>query len=142
MEYTVTKLMNDIPKLWKGPHGDVYYHSVTVAEHDKPLSVGKKEANSVKVGDTIWGDIIETDYLEDKFKPSPPPEKPEDSTVTSKPDRYLRDVTAIPLDVYRVRANIDGLPTNETERQIFFENIKADADELLRLIENVRKDNS
>lgn len=74
MEYKVVRLMNDNPKEWKGPHGVIYYHSVEVEGHDKPLSVGKKEANSIKVGDTIYGDITATDYIEDKFKASPRPE--------------------------------------------------------------------
>jgi hypothetical protein len=145
-EYTVISLMNDKPKLWKGPHGDVWYHGVNVEGWDKPISVGKKEANSIKVGDTIYGDIIETDYIEDKFKPSQKPDEPSEPSgsvvihSTPKADnRYLRDVTAIPLDVYRVRANIDGLPSNETERAVFFENVMADANELLALIDKVRE---
>lgn len=101
-------------------------------------------------GVRVWGHIEESKsgksmrFKKDKDAPgiggsSTPAE--ESQVAISKPDnRYLRDVTAIPLDVYRVRANIDGLPANKTERQIFFENIKEDADALLELIEIVRDD--
>lgn len=51
---------------------------------------------------------------------------------------FLKDASTIPLDVYKTRAHINGLPTNETERTLFFQNVMADSDELLKLIENVR----
>lgn len=144
MEYTITSLMNDTPKLWKGPYGDVYYHTVFVGGWGKPISVGKKVAGSVKVGDVLFGEINETDGPEDKFKAMQRPEgstASESSVVAPKSDnKFLKDVSSLPLDVYRVRANINGLPTNETERAVFFENVKEDADELLRLIEEVRSD--
>lgn len=59
---------------------------------------------------------------------------------SSSSNAYLKDATTLPLDVYRVRANIDGLPTNDEERAVFFENVMSDADELLSLIEKVRSD--
>lgn len=73
-EYKVNSLMKDEPKKWESKFGTVWYHSVIVEGHPKPISVGKKEPNSIKAGDTLYGDIIETDYLEDKFKPSAPPQ--------------------------------------------------------------------
>lgn len=108
-----------------------------------------------ETGVKVWGHIEESKsgkslrFKKDKDVPiqgsvndeeSPNYVAPEFRDKTKPDNRYLRDVTAIPLDVYRVRANIDGLPANDSERQIFFENIKADADELLALIEKVRED--
>lgn len=100
-------------------------------------------------GVKVWGHIEESKSGKSmRFKKDKEPEMAAASSsgaqtnivMPAKADnRYLRDVTAIPLDVYRVRANIDGLPSNETERQVFFENIKADADELLALIDKVRE---
>lgn len=77
-EYKVKQIMAGEPREWKGPHGVVWYIEVMVEGHEKPLSVGKKDPNSLKVGDTIYGDIVETDYITDKFTPSAPPQgKPE-----------------------------------------------------------------
>lgn len=99
-------------------------------------------------GERVWGHIEESKsgkslrFKKDKDAPVSNEAQPGGAGTALAPkadNRYLKDVSSIPLDVYRVRANINGLPTNETERQAFFENVKEDADALLELIDQVRK---
>lgn len=71
-EYKVTRVSQQPPRQWQGPHGIVYYILVQVEGHPKPLSVGKKSPDALKVGDTIYGDIQpDPEHGEDKFKAAP-----------------------------------------------------------------------
>lgn len=55
-----------------------------------------------------------------------------------KENKYQRDVTSIPLDVWRTLVGIQGVPTNQTEFHKFFTTVQEHANELLRMIDNVR----
>ncbi len=72
-KFTIKHIHQDPPKEWKGPNGVVWYRTVDLFEHDKPVSIGKKTPDALKNDMEIFGDIIETDFIEDKFKASPPP---------------------------------------------------------------------
>jgi hypothetical protein len=75
MEYRVKFIHPDPPKEWNNPKGGtVYYLTVDLEGISKPVSIGKKDPKALKEGDTVYGDIIPTEFLEDKFKPSPKPE--------------------------------------------------------------------
>lgn len=69
-EYTITRISSEDPRQWTGEHGTVYYIKVMLDGHNKPVSIGKKDPNALKVGETVFGDIIPTEYAEDKFKPA------------------------------------------------------------------------
>ena len=136
-EYTVKSLLRDEPKAWKGPAGTIYYHSVMVEEHPKALSVGKKEPNSIKVGDKIYGDITETDYMEDKFKAA---QRPQSSP--SSDNQYLKDLSDLPLRVYMASVGLfdtQALVKGGTYYTEFVEYIQNISNELLSMAENIRK---
>lgn len=101
-------------------------------------------------GRKYWGHIQPTSgtgfrFKVDKDAPGSDPvptSEGQKTTVVSKPldNKYLRDITAIPLDVYRVRANIMGLPGSaDVDTHEFWEMVKADSEELLAIIERVRE---
>lgn len=99
-----------------------------------------------KETERYWGHIQETSGRMLRFKvDKDAPGEAEKSTatvVTSKPmdQKYLRDVTAIPMDVYRVLVNIMGVPEDETQAARFWQTVKDHSDEVLKLIDNVRND--
>lgn len=66
-------------------------------------------------------------------------QKPEPTFEKAKEEnKYQRDVTALALDVYRVVANIRGLPENAQDAAIFWDIVMSHTNELLGMIENVR----
>lgn len=144
MQYQVRVLSEDPPKEWKSPAGNVvYYIEVMVEGHDKPISVGKKSPDALKVGDTIWGDIIPTEFPVDKFKPSAPPQ----GVSASKPvgdSKFLKDTSDTPLRVFTA-----GLPyidtvnlmKDENYRREYLEFVRDTSEELIKMMENIR-DNS
>lgn len=138
-EYKIKSIFPDDPKKWKGPHGTIYYREVLVEGHDKPLSVGKKDPNALKEGDTIFGDIIESDYISDKFKPSSPPESVDNSETAQKP-AYKDNSKSITLGmVWKTIAQIRGLPENDEEFAKFFEIVQSHLNELLLISDKMRE---
>jgi hypothetical protein len=68
-EYTITRVSSEAPREWGTGQMKTYYIKVAVDGHVKPISVGKKSPDALKVGDTIYGTIIEdAAHSEDKFK--------------------------------------------------------------------------
>lgn len=93
-------------------------------------------------GQSEWGMIEQSKsgksmrFKRVKREESSPPHV---ATNTSKSDKpYLRDVTAIPLDVWRTLIGIQGVPTNSEEFHRFFSTVKEHADELLLTIDKIR----
>lgn len=62
------------------------------------------------------------------------------NSATQKPvDKpFYRDSTTIPLDVWRVLINVQGVPENPAQFASFFDTVQEHANELLLLIDNVR----
>lgn len=138
-EYVIEMIDSEPAKRWDGPNGTIYYKNVGLGGHPKPVSIGKKTADALKVGDTVEGTIIPTDYLTDKWKHAAKPQgSPSSSGDGQSENKFQRDVTAIPLDVWRTLIGIQGVPTNEVEFHTFFETVKLHANELLATIETVR----
>jgi len=75
-DYKVTKVSQEEPRVWDGDNGKVYYIKVMLEGHDKPVSIGKKTPDAIKVGDTVSGEITETQYETDKFKAEKKPYTP------------------------------------------------------------------
>lgn len=67
-EFEITKVSEDEPRKWDGPNGVVYYIKVMLDGHNKPVTIGKKSKDALKVGDKVFGDIKTSDYPEDGFK--------------------------------------------------------------------------
>lgn len=80
-EYTITRVSQGPPREYTGDYGTTYYVKCMLQGHERPVEIGKKEKNSLKVGDTVFGDIIpsvlnemgEPKFPTDSFKPSKKP---------------------------------------------------------------------
>lgn len=119
-EYKITKVSQQPPNEWKGPHGTVYYIKVQLEGHIKPVSVGKKAPDALKAGYTIYGTIEPTDLPEDKFKSEQKPEyqaKPEQSPeYWSNKDSQIRAQWAIGQAVLITKGAV--ITTEYDERRI------------------------
>jgi len=90
MEYIIKGLVNSEPKVWQSPQGNkVYYIEVELEEHDKIVAIGKMAPDALKKGDKVYGAIIPTDYLADKFKPAKPPESSSKSEWKPKDEKQI-----------------------------------------------------
>lgn len=107
MEYVITDISKQPPKPWN----DIFYVNVKVKGHDKAISVGKKDPSSLKVGDTLYGHIEETDYTTDKFKPEkrPEQEKPSDSSYWAEKDKRIQSQWAINAALQAYGKNESGV---------------------------------
>lgn len=96
-EYKVTQINVDgPPNEWAGPKGKVYYIGVMLDGWDKPVSIGKKTPDALKIGDTVYGEVIETDYLTDKWKHSEAPQHGSSSPSAGSDTQYLKDTSDLP----------------------------------------------
>lgn len=66
-----------------------------------------------------------------QYSSAPPKETPQS-------DKFLRDTSTIPLDVYRILINIVGVAETLEQKERFWELVREQADELIRMIDNVR----
>lgn len=118
MNYRITKVSDQEPIKFNGQYGTTYYIKVMLDGHDKPVEIGKKNPNSLKVGDEVFGTIIPTQYQSDKFKAVKPLLKPvEDpakqdsiirqSSMKAAIDLVVNDKIGID-DLYTVADNIVG----------------------------------
>jgi hypothetical protein len=68
-EYKVAKVSEQEPRRWDGPNGTVFYIKTMLEGHARPVSIGKKSADALKIGDTVYGTITpDPGHPEDKFK--------------------------------------------------------------------------
>jgi hypothetical protein len=72
--YKVTKVSQQEPRVWDNPKGGkIFYIKCMLEGHDRPVSIGKKSPDAIKVGDTVSGTITsDPSHEEDKFKADPP----------------------------------------------------------------------
>lgn len=142
-EYVIEMIDSEPAKRWDGPNGTVWYKNVGLGGHPKPVSIGKKTPDALKVGDTVYGTIVPTDYLTDKWKgEAKPPTAGNPGNSGSTENKFQRDVTALSLDVYRVVANIRGLPENADDSAKFWDIVMTHTNELLNMINKVRNGGS
>lgn len=138
-EYKILMIDEAEPRKWDGPNGTVFYITVGLEGHPKPVSIGKKSPDALKVGDTVFGTIVPTDYITDKWKgEAKPPTAGNPGNSGSSEGKFQRDVTALSLDVYRVVSNIRGLPENASDSAKFWEIVMDHTNELLAMIDKVR----
>lgn len=67
-EYTIEKVSENKPREWTGDYGTTYYIKVMLKGHQKPVEIGKKSPDALKVGDTVFGEIQAKDFDTDGFK--------------------------------------------------------------------------
>lgn len=73
-DYKITRVSQKPPNEWfdQAHNSTIYYISVMVEGHPKPISVGKKKPDALHVGDVISGNILpDYEHGEDKFKATP-----------------------------------------------------------------------
>lgn len=75
-EYKVVKVSEQEPKKYEGQYGVTYYIKVMLDGHSKPVEIGKKSPDAIKVGDVMYGEVISTQYQTDKFKAEKKPFTP------------------------------------------------------------------
>lgn len=106
-QYTVIKVSSQEPDIWDGPHGKVYYIKSMLSGHDKPVQVGKKEPDSLKEGDTVYGDITETQYPSDKFRAAQRPQGSESANSDYKKSPEVEESIARAV---ALKAAVDYVP--------------------------------
>lgn len=71
-DYKITQISQNAPREWKSDqpgHGTTYYIRVRLEGHERPVEIGKKKPDALKVGDTVSGTITAApDFPADKFK--------------------------------------------------------------------------
>lgn len=149
-EYVIEMIDSEPAKRWDGPNGTIYYKNVGLAGHPKPVSIGKKTADALKVGDTVDGTIIPTDYLTDKWKHATKPQVGGGTASggTQKvSEAFLKDVSNTPVQIWTgslhyakdLGLNIVG---SDEDFRIYAEYVNRASDEMLKSIENIRNGGS
>lgn len=127
MNYKVIKVSEQEPKKYEGQYGTTYYIKVMLEGHTKPVEIGKKTPDAIKVGDELYGEVIPTEYQTDKFKaekkPFTPGVKQEDP---AKQDSIIRQSS--------MKAAIDLVVSGKIEMS----NLYVQADEIVAWVKGER----
>lgn len=89
-EYKVAKVSEQEPKKYDGQYGTTYYIKVMLNGHSKPVEIGKKSPDAIKVGDVMYGEVIPTQYQTDKFKAEKKPFTPGRQEDPVKQDSIIK----------------------------------------------------
>lgn len=132
-EFKIAKVSEQPPKEWKGPHGPVYYIKVLLEGHTKPVSVGKKKPDALRVGDIIYGNIEESDLPEDKFKPEQKPEyvKPD----SKQSDEYWADKQMQIRAQWAIGQAVNSI---KSDGEVTLDEIETVAKELYAMVDRVK----
>lgn len=143
-DYKVLQVSGEAPRQWDGPHGTVYYIKAKLEGHDKPVSIGKKKPDALKVGDTVYGTIEVSDLPEDKFKPAAPPQASQSGQANYgnagtdyKPAWQPRDDSAIQAQ-FAIKGAIELVNGQEKKPDDVFSTIEDYAKELFAMIDRVK----
>lgn len=133
----------DPPREWNGPKGKVYYITVGLEGHSKPVTIGKKTPDALKVGDTVYGEIEPTDYTTDKWKHGEPPQVTNSSSSAGKDNSFMKDITNTPILIYNGSLNYAkesglNLISDKEDRRLYLEYVKDITDEMLDWIDKIR----
>jgi len=91
-EYEITRVSEQEPRTYTGDFGTTYYIKVMLKGHAKPVEIGKKSPDGLKVGDTVFGTIRPTEYPTDGFKSE---RKPFNASRSPRDDMAIRAQWAI-----------------------------------------------
>ena len=125
-EYRVIKVSEQEPKKYEGQYGITYYIKVMVDGHSKPLEIGKKTPDAIKVSDILNGTIIPTEFQTDKFKAEPKAfgPKPFGKEDPAKQDSIIRQSS--------MKAAVDLVVSGKIE----LDNLYVKADEIVAWVKN------
>lgn len=135
-EYKIARISTEQPRehFSEKFNSTTYYIKVMVEGHDRPVSVGKKSPDALKVGDTIYGEIVPTQYDTDNFKPETKPnpafQKRDDSAIkaqwaigqavslfTSGKDEAISDIEKNAKDFYVMVDRVKAQPPQQSGYQ-------------------------
>lgn len=137
MEYVIEMIDSEPAKRWDGPNGTVYYKNVGLGGHPKPVSIGKKTPDALKVGDTVYGTIVPTDYLTDKWKgEAKPPGSSQGSSSTLDYEPSTNTRWAIAL-AYRAFVQVTG-SVEDSGGEFPFKAVELHAIELLKMFDKLK----
>lgn len=66
-DFKITRISQDPPREWGEGTQKTFYVKTMLEGHERPVSIGKKDPNALKVGDIVHGTIEKTQYETDKF---------------------------------------------------------------------------
>lgn len=146
-QYKITKVSVEEPRKWDNPKGGTIFYIKTLLEgHDRPVSIGKKSPDALKVGDTVYGTINpDPEHPEDKFKADPPQFGGGQTSFggSSKPPYIPKDEAAIKamwaigqVMNYMGNAVPEGKVVNITDD--FLENVTEAASRLFIMVDRVK----
>jgi hypothetical protein len=126
--YKVSKVSEQEPKKYEGQYGVTYYIKVMLEGHDKPVEIGKKTPDAIKLGDELFGEIIPTEYQTDKFKAERQPFTPGAKRVEdpAKQDSIIRQSS--------MKAAIDLVVSGKIE----LSNLYVQADDIVAWVKGER----
>jgi hypothetical protein len=147
-EYKIAMIDEDEPRKWDGPHGTVWYITVGLEGHPKPVSIGKKSPDALKVGDIVYGTIQPTDYLTDKWKADPKPQTGSTPQGTQRAsEAFLKDMSNTPILMYNGSLHYAkelglNLITDANDLRVYLEYVQNITNEMLAMVDNVRNGGS
>lgn len=124
--YKVTKVSEQEPKKYEGQYGTTYYIKVMLEGHNKPVEIGKKSPDAIKVGDELYGEVIPTEYQTDKFKAERKPFTPGRQEDPAKQDSIIRQSS--------MKAAIDLVVSGKIEMS----NLYVQADDIVAWVKGER----
>lgn len=137
-EYKVTQLSSRAPNVWEGPHGTVYYIRVMLEGHEKPVDIGKKKPDAIKVGDIVSGDIKSDSGAADKFKAAPLQGSfGGGGSSSNSSSGYTRDDDAIKAQ-FAIKAAIEYVHYSETGK-VTLDTVETVAKQLFLMIDRVKR---
>lgn len=128
MMHKVVKVSEQEPKLYNGQYGITYYIKVMLEGHSKPVEIGKKSPDAIKVGDVLSGTIIPTQYQTDKFKAEAKPFGGGKSEDPAKQDSIIRQSS--------MKAAIDLVVSGKIE----LSDLYSQADDIVAWVKGERKE--
>lgn len=129
-EYKITQVSSQPPREhYNQQYGTTtYYIKVMLEGVEKPVTIGKRRPDALKVGDTVYGRIIPTQYDTDKFQAEKNPAQ--GSAFTPKDQGAIRAQWAIGQAI----ALLAHSPSDKVELKV----LESTAKELYAMVDRVK----
>lgn len=127
--YKITRVSSQPPREHYSQkyNSTTYYIKVMLEGHDRPVSIGKRAPDALKVGDTVYGTILPTAYDADNFK-----------LEGNKPFAPPKDTNEIKAEWAIGQAVTLYMPQKTAENRPDFEEIELYAKEVYRMVDRVK----
>lgn len=127
--YKITRVSSQPPREHYSQkyNSTTYYIKVMLEGHDRPVSIGKRAPDALKVGDTVYGTILPTAYDADNFK-----------LEGNKPFAPSKDTGEIKAEWAIGQAVTLFMPQMTAQNRPYFGEIEEYAKELFLMVERVK----